>query len=99
MNASILANYWNHTIFLMIDDAMPDENDNTIDQIAVEQDDFDAEFTALLRDLNLQDPMSLHDYLHIPEEYQSHEILSDEELIETAQTTEEDEDRRRHWKN
>ena len=92
MNASILANCWNHTTLLMIDDAMPDENDNTIGQIAVEQDDFDAEFTALLRHLNLQDPMSLHDYLHIPEEYQSHEILSDEELIETAQTTEEDEE-------
>jgi len=92
MNSSVLANCWSHSTLLTNPDAMSVENDNTVDQILVEQNIFDVEFTTLLQSLNLQDPMSLHDYLNIEEEYQSREILSDGQLIEAAQTTEEDEE-------
>ena len=58
--------------------------------INAEQDDFDMEFSTLIQSLNIQNPMSFDEYINVPEEEESHELLTDEQLIEAAQTIEED---------
>ena len=58
--------------------------------INAEQDDFDMEFVTLIQSLNIQNPMSFDEYINVPEEEESHELFTDEQLIEAAQTIEED---------
>ena len=88
MDSSVLVNCWRHSTLLTPIDAMTVENDA---QDTVEQDPFDnSEFATLLQSLSISEPMSLADYLEIPEEQESHEALSDAELVEAAQTIEED---------
>ena len=87
MDSSVLANCWRHSTLLTSIEAIPVDNDV---QVAAEQDPFDVEFTILLQSLCISEPMSLADYLDIQEEQESHQILSDEELLEAAQMVEED---------
>ena len=82
LNASVLANCWRHTTLLT--------NDDTMSIINAEQDDFDIEFATLIQSLNIQNPMSFDEYINVPEEEESHELLTDEQLIEAVQTIEED---------
>ena len=87
MNSLVLTNCWRHSTLLTPIDAMFIDNDV---QIAAKQDSFDVEFTILLQSLCIAESMSLADYLDIQEEQESHQILSDDELLEAAQTIEED---------
>jgi hypothetical protein len=87
MDSSVLANCWRHSTILTPIDTMPVDNE---DQVTVEQNSFDAEFTTLLQSLCISEPMTPEDYVDIQEEQETHRILSDEELLEAAQTVEED---------
>src|SRR5947207_14002980 len=47
-------------------------------------------YATLIQSLDIQNPMSLDEYINIPEEEKLHELLTNEQLIEAAQTIEED---------
>jgi hypothetical protein len=87
MDSSVLANCWRHSTILTPIDTMPVDNE---DQVTVEQNSFDAEFTTLLQSLCISELIAPEDYVDIQEEQETHRILSDEELLEAAQTVEED---------
>jgi len=91
MNSSVLANCWRYTI-LLTKDAIITIDINDITAESVKRDDFDIEFIILLQSLNIQssDALTLDEYLNISEEEEAHEFLTDEQLIESAQTVEED---------
>ena len=76
LNASVLANCWRYTTLLT--------NDDIMSIINAKQDDFDMEFVTLIQSLNIQNPMSFDEYINVPEEEESHELLTDEQLIEAA---------------
>ena len=52
--------------------------------INAKQDDFDMEFFTLIQSLNIQNTMSFDEYINVSEEEESHELLTDEQLIEAA---------------
>jgi hypothetical protein len=83
MNASILANCWRHTTLLTTEMNMESEADIIEDQI-------ETEFTVLLQNLSIHDGLTFNQYINIPEEEQTDQILTDEELIEIARTVEQD---------
>ena len=87
MDSLVLANCWRHSTILTPIDTMPVDNE---DQVIVEQNSFDAEFTTLLQSLCISELIAPEDYVDIQEEQETHRILSDEELLEAAQTVEED---------
>ena len=88
METSILTNYWRHIMLLTVNDV------NMESIVNVSQDDTDVEFAILLQNLNIQDEMTFDEYINIPEEDESHEILTDEQLFEIAQTIEEDKEQK-----
>ena len=47
-------------------------------------------FIILIQNLNIQNPISFDEYINVPEEEKSYELLIDKQLIEAAQTIEED---------
>ena len=53
---------------------------------------FEEEFSILLNALHVQDSVSTNDYINCMEENQLHVLLTDAELLASAQTVEVDED-------
>ena len=41
-------------------------------------------YATLIQSLDIQNPMSLDEYINIPEEEKLHELLTNEQLIEAA---------------
>jgi hypothetical protein len=83
MDSSTLANCWRHTTLLTNEMNVESESD-------IPEDNVDTEFAVLLQYLDIEDGLTFDQYINIPEEEQTDQILTDEELIEIAKTVEQD---------
>jgi len=86
LDQSVLVNCWKHTGILSTDDSA------VLETLPTENDTFNREFIEFVQALNIQNPMSLENYINPAEEVCAHELLTDMEILEAAQTVDKDEE-------
>jgi len=94
VDQSVLANCWKHTGILSIcwkhtGILSINDNDSAVSEVqplTAENDAFIEEFAEFIQNLKIEHPMSLEDYIEV----YAYELLTDVEILEAAQTVDED---------
>jgi hypothetical protein len=88
VDQSVIANCWNHTTLLSRETNCCDESQALNSETAMFQEDLER----LTEALNIQEPMSVKDYIECIEEEVVHQKFTDAELLAAAEEAEEEEE-------